>query len=61
MTKKIPSNVTGSEKIVQMLIEKGANVNAVNEEGDSALTVAVSKGRHILINRRGLTVENPFN
>lgn len=60
MTKKIPSNVTGSEKIVQMLIEKGANVNAVNEEGDSALTVAVSKGRLILINR-GLTVENPFN
>lgn len=60
MTKKIPSNVTGSEKILQMLIEKGANVNAVNEEGDSALTVAVSKGRLILINR-GLTVENPFN
>lgn len=34
----------GFEKIVQMLIEKGANVNAVNKENDSALISASSKG-----------------
>lgn len=32
------------ESIVQLLIEKGANVNLVNENGDSALTLAAKKG-----------------
>lgn len=30
----------GFEKIVQMLVEKGANVNAVNEDGLSVLDAA---------------------
>lgn len=34
----------GFEKIVQMLIEKGAHVNAVNEDGNSALIFAVLEG-----------------
>lgn len=35
---------TGSMKIVQMLIEKGANVNAVNEDHNSALMYAALNG-----------------
>lgn len=32
-----------------MLIEKGVNVNAVNKDNDSALILAVSKSKLILI------------
>lgn len=32
-----------------MLIQKGANVNAVNKDSDSALILAASKGKRILI------------
>lgn len=39
----------GSEKIVQMLIEKGANVNAVHENAGSALIIAAFKGKRIQI------------
>lgn len=34
----------GHTKIAEMLLEKKANVNAVNEEGDTALHVAAAKG-----------------
>lgn len=34
----------GFEKIVRILINKGANVDAVNEDKDSALTIAAKKG-----------------
>lgn len=35
---------TGDEKIVRMLIEKGANINAVDENANSALILAASLG-----------------
>lgn len=35
---------TGSMKIVQMLIQKGANVNTVNEDNNSALMYAALNG-----------------
>ena len=34
----------GFDKIVQLLIEKGANVNAVNKVENSALIYAATKG-----------------
>lgn len=34
----------GSAKIVKLLIEKGANVNAVTEDKNSALILAVLNG-----------------
>lgn len=34
----------GLEKIVQMLVEKGANVNALNKDKKSPLFFAASKG-----------------
>lgn len=34
----------GREKIVQMLIERGANINAVDVDNNSALIFAASKG-----------------
>lgn len=37
-------SLIGSEKIVQILIESGANVNAVDEDNDSALMRAANKG-----------------
>lgn len=35
----------GFEKIVQMLIDRGANVNAVDEDNTSAIIFAANKGR----------------
>lgn len=35
----------GYEKIVQILIENGANVNAMNDENDTALLYAAAKGK----------------
>lgn len=34
----------GFEEITRMLIEKGANVNAVNEDNNSALVLAIVEG-----------------
>lgn len=34
----------GFERIVQMLIKKGANLNAVNEDKFSALVIAAFRG-----------------
>lgn len=36
----------GNEKIARILIEKGANVNARNDDGDSALSLAAKKGKN---------------
>lgn len=38
------SSFTGFEKIVQLLIERGANVNAIDGNSDSALIIAANKG-----------------
>lgn len=35
---------TGFEKIIHMLIDRGANVNAVDEAHTSALIIAANKG-----------------
>lgn len=35
----------GLEKVARMFIEKGANVNAVNDKNDSALILAVWNGK----------------
>lgn len=40
----------GFEKIGRMLIEKGANVNAVNKNNDSALLIAAFKGKLSFLN-----------
>lgn len=37
----------GLEKIVQMLIDRGANINAVNQNGSSALSFAADEGNVI--------------
>lgn len=37
----------GFEKIVQMLIEKGADVNAVNEDNFSAIIYAANRGNNV--------------
>lgn len=34
----------GYVKIVEMLIKKGANLNALNDDGNSAITVAAKRG-----------------
>lgn len=36
--------VAGNEKIVDMLIKNGANVNAVNNAGDVPLNLAAAEG-----------------
>lgn len=36
----------GFERIVQLLIEKGAKVNALNEKEYSAIVSAAEKGKH---------------
>lgn len=41
-------SIIGFETIVQMLIEKGANVNAVNEDNNSALIYAALEGKIFL-------------
>lgn len=38
----------GNEEIAQMLIEKGANLNATNNYGDSALHLAAKSGKNQL-------------
>lgn len=38
----------GYEPTVQILIEKGANINATNKYGDSALLLAAAKGQYFL-------------
>ena len=41
----VSSNLfTGNEKMVKMLIDKGANVNAANENKNSALIFAALRG-----------------
>ena len=37
----------GSEKIVRMLIDKGADVNAVDEKNNSALLYATKNGNEL--------------
>lgn len=37
-------SIIGLEKIVQKLIEKGANKNAVNQDNNSALILAIKNG-----------------
>lgn len=37
---------TGHEKIVRLLIENGAAVNALNANGDSALISSIVGGNH---------------
>lgn len=44
MATAISSN--GLEKIAQILVEKGANVNATNHDGDSALILAAENGEN---------------
>lgn len=39
----------GFEKIVKILIEKDANVNAVNENNISAVLIAINKGKIIIL------------
>lgn len=36
----------GNEKIAQILIENGANVNATNDDGDSALNLAALSSKY---------------
>lgn len=36
----------GNEEIARILIEKGANVNATNDNGDSALTLAAMTSKN---------------
>lgn len=43
MLKKFHSFV-GNKKIMQTLLESGANINATNLDGDSALIVAAANG-----------------
>lgn len=45
LKKQFTLNTTGSERIVQKLIENGANINGVNNEKDSALNLAIKKGK----------------
>lgn len=37
-----------TDKIAQILIEKGANVNVTNDDGDSALILAAKKSKNYL-------------
>lgn len=36
----------GQEKTIKLLIENGANINAVNVDNDTALIFALDKGMH---------------
>lgn len=40
------SNCQGSEKILQLLIDKGANVNSVDKDGHTALDAALEANKH---------------
>lgn len=40
----------GFENLVKIFIQKGVNLSAVNEDGDSALILAALNGRHYDIN-----------
>lgn len=42
--------ILGFTRIVQVLIERGANLNAVNENNDSALNIAAFKGKVVFPN-----------
>lgn len=37
--------ILGLEKAIERLIQKGANINLTNENNDSPLTLAASKGK----------------
>lgn len=37
-----------TDKIARILIEKGANVNVTNDDGDSALILAAKKSKNYL-------------
>lgn len=39
--------VTGSERIVEQLIDSGAEVNSVNKLNSSALILATQSGKHV--------------
>lgn len=54
--KKIHFNLfAGFENIVQTLIEHGANINATNNDGESALLLAAAKGSENMVK---LLIEN---
>lgn len=36
----------GQQSMMDLLIEKGANVNVVNKNGNSVLILALNKGKH---------------
>lgn len=44
----IPLILIENKKIVETLIENGANINATNSDGDSALIVAAKNGKSVL-------------
>ena len=48
-TPLIIASSAGHQDIVEMLVTKGANINAVTSEGRSALLYAASKGREKIV------------
>lgn len=47
----IAANI-GNEKVVETLIQKGANINATNDDGDSALNLAAKNSKNQLWNTK---------
>lgn len=39
-------HITGHENIVRLLIENGADINAVNADNDSVFILAITEGIH---------------
>lgn len=47
--KSFPVCCSGHENVVKILVENGANANAVGKDGESPLHVAVTNGKYFYI------------
>lgn len=54
-TPLLVSASTGNKKILRILIEKGANVNATTDDGDSALNFAARRSKNLWWNMKSWT------